>query len=290
MNNKIFQQGFCPVCSSHLTEENKSKEHLFPKWLLSDCNLYDQRLTLLNGTSIPYRQILIPFCKKCNNDKFGKKLEERVKNIVNKDVDLSIDEEYYLVIWFIKIYLGLRYMEQRLPYNRTDKKDINILPDDFLDEQDQLMFSLIENFGKKIVFNGGSPWSLFRYKISKAETDLFWFYDSIGHPFISIQIGKKAFVCLLTDSGGQSIVLNEPYSSDKLNEYSSSQFIELTIRHLYKEKLRDYIPRFMIIDNEKVINIYNLTKVVLYKEWNHYDYSELKKDFFSGLPSILQKI
>jgi hypothetical protein len=34
-----------------------SGEHVIPKWLQNECSLFDERLTLLNGTHIPYRSL-----------------------------------------------------------------------------------------------------------------------------------------------------------------------------------------------------------------------------------------
>lgn len=277
MIKKIFRQNLCPFCSTKITKENRSREHIFPDWLLKECSLYDRKLTLTNGTAIPYRKVLIPCCKKCNNN-LGSMLENNIQNLFKKDTKLSKNDEYLLVVWFTKIYLGLRYLEQRLPFDRATKSKKSILPRNFLDDQNQVMFSLMRNFGKKNETQGLPPWSIFRYKISKREKEKFWYYDPINHPLISILINQIGFVCLLTDGGGQGVVLSEAYKQDKRKRFNLQAFIELTIRHFYKELLRDYIPHFLTIENEKIFNIVNLNNFFIYKEWEHKEYTKTKEN------------
>jgi hypothetical protein len=51
----------CFLCGSHLGEA-RTQEHIFPKWLQRRYDLLDQRIDLLNGTGIPYRQMKVPCC------------------------------------------------------------------------------------------------------------------------------------------------------------------------------------------------------------------------------------
>jgi hypothetical protein len=48
--------------------------------LPSGCNgtIFEQTLTLLNGTEIPYKQLTIPCCSECNNVHLGK-MEQHMK-------------------------------------------------------------------------------------------------------------------------------------------------------------------------------------------------------------------
>src|ERR1700730_12701608 len=62
-----FGPSTCFLCSAPLRSKNRSDEHVFPKWLQNRFNLWNQRLDLINLTSIPYRQFTIPCCKTCNN-------------------------------------------------------------------------------------------------------------------------------------------------------------------------------------------------------------------------------
>jgi len=41
-------------------------EHVIPLWLQNKLSLFDEQLTLLNGTRIPYRKLTVPCCANCN--------------------------------------------------------------------------------------------------------------------------------------------------------------------------------------------------------------------------------
>jgi len=57
-------------------------------------------------------------------------------------------------------------------------------------------------------------------------------------------------------------------------------FRELTAKHLFKESLRDYIPRFMTLENEiSGIHLVNLTSHFRYKKWKNEDYNNVFAHF-----------
>jgi len=97
---------------------SNSREHLFPKWLLEYYKLYDQKLSLLDGSLISYRYLVIPLCNKCNNETLSK-IENSIRNGNASDI------EYYL--WVIKISIGILYKESSLvSYKDPERKTILI--------------------------------------------------------------------------------------------------------------------------------------------------------------------
>src|SRR5262245_49103738 len=56
----------CFLCASPIIDGLYTLEHVVPAWAQRRYNLWDQRLTLLNGTDIPYRHVTIPCCDDCN--------------------------------------------------------------------------------------------------------------------------------------------------------------------------------------------------------------------------------
>src|SRR4051812_45829919 len=67
-----FGREFCFLCGTSLAAERATDEHVFPKWMQECFALWDQKLTLLNRTTIPYRQVTIPCCGACNSEHLGK--------------------------------------------------------------------------------------------------------------------------------------------------------------------------------------------------------------------------
>lgn len=76
-----FDNDHCFLCGSPLSQDGTA-EHVFPKWLLEKYDLWDRKLTLLNGTTIAYRQLTVPCCQKCNN-KYLSSLEMDMRDAVN---------------------------------------------------------------------------------------------------------------------------------------------------------------------------------------------------------------
>src|SRR3989344_3114045 len=96
-----------------------SKEHVIPQWLQQHYQLKDQRLGLWNGTSIMYSQAIIPACKYCNSERFGR-LENKVRQAT------ATEQEYYL--WALKIRYGLAIRDSTLLLDRKNPKHGYVLP------------------------------------------------------------------------------------------------------------------------------------------------------------------
>jgi hypothetical protein len=57
-----FGAATCFLCGRRLGTKNRADEHVIPKWVQKGFRLWNARLHLLNQTTIPYRQLTIPFC------------------------------------------------------------------------------------------------------------------------------------------------------------------------------------------------------------------------------------
>src|SRR4051794_24050423 len=101
----------CFLCGVELSSDNRSDEHVFPKWLLNEFDLWDERLNLLNGTTIPYRQLTIPCCLTCNTYWLSQ-IEEKVQKAFSAGADaVEALDRVALCLWLGKIYYGLLFKE-----------------------------------------------------------------------------------------------------------------------------------------------------------------------------------
>lgn len=75
-----LSQNHCFLCKIKLT--NNTDEHIFPKWLQRKFNLWNQTVTLSNGTKIPYRILKVPYYNKYNNE-YLSQLEIEMSNAVD---------------------------------------------------------------------------------------------------------------------------------------------------------------------------------------------------------------
>jgi hypothetical protein len=105
----------CVFCG----DPRETDEHVIPKWLLRHFNLFDERVLLWNETTIPYRQVVVPACLRCNRDRFAP-LEQRIQQ------GTGTSRDYYL--WGLKIMLGLSHRDASLPADRANPGAGPLLP------------------------------------------------------------------------------------------------------------------------------------------------------------------
>ena len=111
-----------------------SQEHVVPKWLQKHFALFDQHLGLCNGTTIRYKQAVVPACLKCNHDRLGP-LEKRVREGSATKRDLFL--------WALKITYGLSVRDSTLPATREDPTGGSLVaPDKFVETEGLLKHAL----------------------------------------------------------------------------------------------------------------------------------------------------
>jgi hypothetical protein len=103
----------CLFCGLELTEANRTREDVFPRWLQREYGIAEMALTLLNGAEIRYRQLVVPACQVCNNV-HASQLEQRVKE------DRATDQDMW--IWMLKLQLGTLAFETQVPWIK-DRRD-----------------------------------------------------------------------------------------------------------------------------------------------------------------------
>jgi hypothetical protein len=97
----------CTFCE----QPAETVEHVIPKWLQNHFDLFDQKLELWNGTTIPYRQAVVPACLRCNGKRFSP-LESRIRE------GRASQRDYYL--WALKISYCLGHKDTSLLLDRAN--------------------------------------------------------------------------------------------------------------------------------------------------------------------------
>jgi hypothetical protein len=103
----------CLFCGLELSDETRTQEHVFPRWLQERCGIANQTLTLANGTELRYSQLLVPACAECNGA-HGSELEARVAE------GRATEQDMWL--WMLKIQLGTFYWESGRPFARDRRQ------------------------------------------------------------------------------------------------------------------------------------------------------------------------
>jgi hypothetical protein len=181
----------CFVCAAPA----ESDEHVIPKWLQHRFNLWNERLVVPNGTSIPYRQLTIRACKRCNSSVFGQ-LEARVENNTASEDDVWC--------WANKIHYGLGFKEQFMEWDRKNpgKKISEVISShDPLGTERAFLRTVNGDFTTDPKPFG----SVFRFEFKSSQR--FVFTHFLPSSSICIGLGMVGYVIFIRD--GQTIKLNK---------------------------------------------------------------------------------
>lgn len=216
-------KGTCFICGRN----SDTVEHVIPKWLQHRYNLWNEYISIPNGTSIPYRKLLVPSCKKCNNEVYGQ-LENRVSSGSASESDIWK--------WANKIHYSLCYKDRFFEWDRKNPKykigDV-ISQNDPL-ERDRHFLHCVSGDFKTDPDPFGSV-----FKFNFGTTVEFALAHIIHSNSLSICLGDVGYVVFVTD--GQSLKkekgirrcynnLSEPHRREDML-FFHAQCIEMMARH-----------------------------------------------------------
>jgi hypothetical protein len=243
----------CFLCGASLTDEIRSDEHVFPKWLQHQFGLWNSSLTLLNRTTIPYRQLTIPCCKICNNEHLSA-LEDRIKRgIFSKNGSPGLPSPQDVFLWTAKILIGIIYRELILPLNRRDPISPPIVDRRAMESFRMLLF-FMQSARVPMSFaclETEFPASIFLYDLKcPSEPRLaFDFRDSLIQQTVYMRLGTKGILAAF-DGGAQDQVVGDLYRRDGEHVLHPLQFEELGAKLFYKASLCRSIPYYLISERE----------------------------------------
>lgn len=122
----------CFLCGKEY-DGNKTDEHIIPKWILREFNLYNKFVNLPNDTKFPYRDYVVPCCGACN-----KKLDQTFENPLSKlmlkgfDCVTSHVQEYgteKLFLWTSLIFIKTHLKDESLKMERNLQKSDSLIAD-----------------------------------------------------------------------------------------------------------------------------------------------------------------
>ena len=289
MHNKKYDSTNCFLCGVELDDDNSSDEHVFPKWLQTELDLWNQKITLLNKTTIPYRSLKIPCCSDCNN-----KYLSNVENIIKKafmggyEEFIKLDEKI-IFLWLAKIYYGILYKEMFIYFNRAEPEKGTIIPKKFIKDMKMIYLFLQEIRSKHKCINF-EPASIFILKLQHDDTELMkWdFADRIATNFLSIRMRDIGLIAVLDDMHTtKDICAIDDFYKISLHPI---QFNELCAIIFYRSLLFNRNPFFNSI--QKVEEDYVETYLnpfqggstsQIFDEWDHNVFKEVLSAF-TGYP------
>jgi hypothetical protein len=231
-----YMSDTCFLCAEKFDQNNGSKEHVFPKWLQHEFNLWNRKITLVNQTKISYKDLVIPCCVNCNNTTLSQ-LELRMKNAFKKGYEGILKvSELDLFLWCAKLLLGMIYKEKFLRMDLTDVSAGTITDEGLLKNYAMLHF-WIKNF-RSSEMDSFTPGSIFIFQTQDVNSDQekFAILDDIETSFFMIRVGNVLIFADFLDNGLHRLELEKYYYPIQTISLHPIQVKELVAIAVYNSK------------------------------------------------------
>lgn len=245
-----FAETTCFLCGATNLKGDSSREHVFPKWLLHYFGLWDKQIDLLNGSPIPYRQLVIPCCKECNN-KHLSKIEDQVKNNFEAGAKaLREMDRVVLMLWTLKIFYGLLYREIFLPLDRRAPNAATILHNDDM-ERFQMLHYILQASRVPMRFSGVDsdiPASLFVFDLLEPEELSFDYRDNFVGKTLYLRMGQIGLLACF-DMGAQTCEGHNFFPLYQQHKLHQVQFEELGANLFLKAQKFNRVPQIVFSES-----------------------------------------
>lgn len=264
---ETFDDDSCFLCGKEC--ETKTAEHIFPKWLQHKYNLWNQKLTITNDTTIPYRNLTVPCCEKCNNEDLSR-MEGKFQELLEKSFEnLSIEDEQVIFQWTAKILYSTRYKELSLLIDRK-KPELGKILNPYELERYSALHLFLQSIRFKTTFHSPKPWSLFVFKCTDEE---FFYHNNIAGLCVSMKFGKVAITIVFEDN---NIIEDFMNGFKKLKEYPINfpQYLEVNCNLFYSAVIKENVPKYITEYNDltKEINV-NTIGTLRSRKWDNQEYA-----------------
>ena len=268
-------------------------EHVIARWLQRAYDLYDESLTLLNGTLIRYRQLTVPCCVDCNTG-YLSGLETRVQAIISKGEVSTPDEASEIGRWMAKILVGILVKETGLFLDRSTPALGKIAPADVL--EDFRHCHLVLQSGRKRMrfegLHGPHPFSFYWYRVSGEEGGFDLSTNLVGQS-IAMRVGRLG-MAFVNDGGLQMEAgVKGPFGLNGAT-VSPTQFSELAARIHYKGALRNATHFYINAESPEELSMAQVSvrpfsgllpswEIQLFDDWNDADFGPFA-EILTGIP------
>jgi hypothetical protein len=287
IDRRIYSNNRCFYCGK-LVRGTKSREHVFPRWLQKKFQLENQKLTLLNGTTIMYKQLTVPCCIRCNNVHLSR-LENRVKRLLFEcplsEARRHLDQFF---IWVIKILLAIIYAERMLPLDRRRPKGKPILPSELRDAFRMTHFFIQSlTIPMRFLYDNKEriPGSVFLFSL-KSPKDVRAHFDFKDNPLslsVFMRLGNRGLLAV-ADGGALDMEIGDLLRRDGKRKLHPLQFEELGAKTFYKAGLFNRTPKYLMFKVKDVLQIMQmplagLSSRPIFNDWEMPVYAQFLSAF-----------
>ncbi|UXC36639.1 hypothetical protein [Cupriavidus gilardii] len=211
-------------------------------------NLWDRQLNLLNGTSIPYRNLTIPACTPCNNVILSKLENELAASLPGGAGKVRALGHETLFVWLAKIFFGILYAEALLPINRALIGSGPIVPPNVLQGFDHLHFLMQ---AARVSFEFQSPDTkyhstvlVFPVQQHPRPEHRFNYHDDIEYGCAAIRVDTIGLI-YVADGGVQERVMAETMPAVFHHHLHPLQFEEIAAGVFTKARSLNRTPKYI---------------------------------------------
>lgn len=237
----------CFLCGAVLNRENRSKEHVFPEWLLHAFDLWYEEFTLPTGQRRAYRKLVVPCCTRCNNESLSR-IEGQIRRSVTGGYDSfrSVSRRV-LYQWLSKIVYSVLYLDAghlvdlRNVHHGTIREPIDL-------ERFRTFFSLLQSVRLPVRFaRHAPPWSIFVFRTEKygEPRRSFDYADNPELLTVALRMNDIGVVACLEDDGRVRDALAPFFKKLRRHAVTDAQFQEVVARTFYGSRLRTYAPGYL---------------------------------------------
>lgn len=256
--SRTFQDE-CFLCGANLSKRCATREHVIPAWLQSRFDLWDKQLELLNGSVIPYRQLVIPCCRSCNSNYLAP-IEEEVSSAISAGLSaIASLSETTLFQWLGKIFYGILYRELSLRSDRSDPASVSIIPQSIMHRYD-LHHLFLQSSRIPFSFQPGVPASVFVFpvQVPNEETLQFDLRDDLDNLAIFLRLGDTGILASLQDGRAMTIGPGSFFQQYQAAPLHPLQFEELGARFFCWLAKLNRTPKFLISGGISGITVHQL--------------------------------
>lgn len=212
---------------------------MFPKWLQHRYNLWNQRLILLNGTSIQYRNLRIPCCAICNNEPLSR-LEAKISAAVMSGYKACVEIDPLLwYLWAGKLFYGVLRKELTLPMSRATPSNGGIVSEAAFRFFSNLHMFL-QGIRGKHSFLREPPYSVLICNVHDlGEQANYSFFDNSPYMTLAIRMGEVGVIVAFEDLALTTETYGRYVAEVNGRKMHPLQFDELYARITYQISLMD---------------------------------------------------
>ncbi len=238
----------CFLCGTKFDDKLRTPEHVIPKWLQRRFDLWDERITLVNGSQLPYRNATVPACEACNTGPLNDLETEISAAFEAGRAGVERLPPKRLWQWLLKLSYGLIRIEYRLLADRSNPDGGVIGKADSAGHRLAVTAGAFAHLYLQTVIGRTTvtprhpmaSFFIFDTQTPSVLRDQFDLTDMIyPGPLIALRIGNVGLVAMTTDLGALEFLgvpgLNEAAALD----LHPLQFREVVARVIYGAHLRE---------------------------------------------------